>query len=47
VTEEEYLDLVKRTPLIDYSQLTFFETEDGTEGAKSFACVAGVCEIGS
>lgn len=47
ITEFEYNDLVTKTPIIDYSQLSFFETEDGTEGAKSFACVAGVCEIGS
>jgi ribonucleoside-diphosphate reductase alpha chain len=47
ITEEEYVELSKKVIKIDYGMLPLFEKEDGTEGAKSFACVAGVCEIGS
>jgi ribonucleoside-triphosphate reductase (thioredoxin) len=45
ITKEQYEALAKSFPTIDYSQLTKYEQEDNTEGARSFACVAGVCEI--
>jgi ribonucleoside-diphosphate reductase alpha chain len=45
ITKEKYEKLVDKFPKIDYSQLTKYELEDQTEGAKALACVAGVCEI--
>jgi hypothetical protein len=32
-------------PTIDYTKLTEYEQEDSTEGAKTYACVGGVCEL--
>lgn len=45
ITEEEYNKLIEKFPKIDYSELSRYEQEDNTEGAKSLACVSGVCEI--
>jgi hypothetical protein len=45
ITEEEYKKLIDNFPKIDYSQLSRYEQEDNTEGAKSLACVSGNCEI--
>lgn len=44
ITKEEYEKTVKTFPKIDYSQLSKYEQEDNTEGAKSLACASGVCE---
>lgn len=45
ITKEEYESLIKKFPKIDYSQLSKYETEDNTEGAKSLACTSGACEL--
>lgn len=45
MTEKEYREMIKDFPKIDYSQLGKYEKEDNTEGAKSLACVSGVCEV--
>jgi hypothetical protein len=45
ITEEEYNKLVAAFPTIDYSQLSKYEKEDNTDGAKSLACASGNCEI--
>lgn len=45
ISEDEYYKLKKSFPTIDYSQLSRYELEDNTEGAKTLACVGGVCEI--
>ena len=45
ITEEEYNTLVKDFPSIDYSQLSRYEMEDNTEGAKSYSCVGDKCEL--
>jgi hypothetical protein len=45
ITEEQYNELLAKTPNIDFSQIMAFEQEDTTKGAKELACVAGVCEI--
>jgi hypothetical protein len=37
--------MVAKFPKIDYSQLSKYEQEDSTEGAKSLACAAGNCDI--
>lgn len=45
ITKEEYEKTVKTFPKIDYTQLSKYEQEDNTEGAKSLACAAGNCEV--
>ena len=45
IDQAKYEELVSIFPKIDYSKLTKYELEDNTEGAKSLACVAGICEI--
>lgn len=45
ITKEKYEELIKTFPKIDYTQLSKYETEDNTEGAKALACVSGQCEI--
>ena len=45
-TEEEYLELLAKMPTeIRWSDLCFYETEDGTTGSQELACVAGYCEV--
>lgn len=45
ITKEEYDRLKKKFPKIDYSMLGNYETQDHTEGSKSFACVGDKCEL--
>lgn len=45
ITKAEYDAMVKSFPKIDYSQLSKYEKDDSTEGAKTYACVGGACEI--
>jgi ribonucleoside-triphosphate reductase len=45
ITKEKYEELIKTFPKIDYTQLSKYEKEDNTEGAKALACAAGMCEI--
>jgi ribonucleoside-diphosphate reductase alpha chain len=45
ITKEQYEDMVSKMPKINYSELSYYELEDNTEGSKTLACVAGVCEI--
>jgi ribonucleoside-diphosphate reductase alpha chain len=47
VSEQEYLDLVSKMPsTIRWEDLSFYETEDGTNGTQTLACTSdGNCEI--
>lgn len=45
ISEEKYYELVGQMPEVDFSQLTSYEIEDGTTGAREFACVGDKCEI--
>lgn len=45
IDEEKYNKLLKQLPKIDFSVLSYYEAEDNTEGAKSYACTSGACEI--
>jgi ribonucleoside-triphosphate reductase len=45
ITEEKYLELKAKFPVIDYSKLSQYEQEDNTEGAKSYACSGDKCEL--
>lgn len=42
---QEYKDLVKRSPKIDWSKLAEYEQEDATSGSQEFACVGDSCEL--
>lgn len=43
ITKEQYEELIKQVPTIDWSD--FVEEEDNTEGMQQLACVSGVCEL--
>jgi ribonucleoside-diphosphate reductase alpha chain len=43
IEEDEYLELKKKMPVIDWE--AFIETEDNVNNAKELACVSGYCEI--
>jgi ribonucleoside-diphosphate reductase alpha chain len=45
ISKEKYEEMLEAFPKIDYSQLGFYELEDSTEGAKTYACTSGSCEI--
>lgn len=45
ITQEEYEELVKRFPAIDFSKLYLYEHEDLTTTAQEIACMSGACDI--
>ena len=45
ITKGQYEKMLADFPMIDYTQLSGFELEDNTEGAKTYACVGGACEM--
>ena len=45
ITKEQYEEMKKALPKIDYSKLSEYEKEDNTEGAKAYACTGGACEL--
>ena len=45
ITKEEYEERMSKFPKVDFSQILLYEKEDETEGAKTLACVAGLCDI--
>jgi len=45
ISKDQYQTMLKNQIKIDYSRLHEFEAEDTTEGAKTLACLSGVCEI--
>lgn len=45
ITKEEYEKMLKEFPKLDYTQLSRYEQEDNTEGAKAQACVGGACDL--
>ena len=45
ITKDQYEKMLKKMPKIDYSQLSKYEMEDNTEGAKSYNCTGDRCEI--
>jgi len=45
ITAEEYEQALFEMPKIDFSLLSQYEAEDNTEGAQSYACVSGACEL--
>jgi ribonucleoside-diphosphate reductase alpha chain len=47
ITKDEFTTFVRDhpEPVIDWSDLSFYETEDMTTGSQEFACQGGVCDI--
>lgn len=46
ITKEQYEEMVKHVPVIDWEYLLpFFEKEDNTTVAQELACMSGTCEI--
>lgn len=45
ITEARYNEIKATFPDIDFSQILLYEKDDETKGAKTLACVSGVCEI--
>lgn len=45
ITKEQYEKAIAKFPKLDYSELSRYEIEDNTEGAKSYACVGDKCEL--
>jgi ribonucleoside-triphosphate reductase len=45
ITEEEYNRRKAEFKDIDFSQLSVYEAEDNTQGAKELACAGGNCEV--
>jgi ribonucleoside-triphosphate reductase len=45
IDNKTYDKLVNDFPKIDYSQLSKYENDDNTEGAKVYSCVGDKCEI--
>jgi len=45
ISEQTYKIIEEKMPKIDYTQLSKYEMEDNTEGAKSYACVGDRCEL--
>jgi ribonucleoside-triphosphate reductase len=45
IDHRTYERLIKAQPVIDYKQLSQYETQDNTQGKSEFACVGDKCEI--
>ncbi|MCK4260952.1 MAG: hypothetical protein KAX49_18390 [Halanaerobiales bacterium] len=45
ITEEEYEELIKKLPVIDFSLLSLYEQQDQTQGSREYACGGGTCEL--
>jgi len=45
ITPEQYKELAKAMPKIDWSAFPAYEVEDTTTGSQELACTGGVCEI--
>ena len=45
IDEKTYDEMLANFPIIDYSELSKYETEDNTTGAQTVACSGDSCEI--
>jgi ribonucleoside-diphosphate reductase alpha chain len=45
ISEGEYRARSERLPVLDFSRIVVYETEDSTKGARELACVGGACEL--
>lgn len=44
ITKEKYEERMALFPKIDYTQLSKYEEDDNTTGAKAYGCVGGACD---
>ena len=45
IDEKTYDEMLANFPIINYSELSKYETEDNTSGAQTVACSGDSCEI--
>ena len=45
ISAARYEEMVSKFPSTDFSQITIYEKEDQTQGAKELACASGVCDV--
>lgn len=45
INKDTYITLLSKFPKLDFQQLSKYEIEDTTQGAREFACSSGVCEL--
>jgi hypothetical protein len=45
ISEAEYHEAMQRMPLVDFSVLPYYETQDEGEGAQEPACMGGACTL--
>ena len=45
ISGSRYEEMLSKFPSIDFSQITIYEKEDHTQGAKELACASGACEV--
>jgi ribonucleoside-diphosphate reductase alpha chain len=45
ISQEEYEKRIKIFPILDYSLLSEYETDDNTTGAKTLACAGDRCDV--
>lgn len=46
ISRKTYEKMLKAFPELDFTELTKYESDDNTTGAKEAACAGGTCEIG-
>ena len=44
-TKEEYSELLKKLPSVEWSDLSQYEMEDNTAGTQTFACSGNACDV--
>ena len=45
ISSDDYENLFKKMPRINFNELSHYETKDGTKGAQELACSGGSCEL--
>ena len=45
IDEDTYNEMVEKMPILNFDELSQYEKEDKTEGAREFACAGGSCEL--
>ena len=45
ITKEQYENMMKKFPTIDYPKIITYEKVDETEVKRELACVSGVCDV--
>ena len=45
ISKDQYEEMAKKLPAVDYSKLLAYEHADETEQKRELACAGGTCEI--